>query len=46
MIEVSAPNEKLAKHNALDRAGNLSFSEHDADYEIEHIKELGSSSNG
>lgn len=37
-IKVEARNEKEAKRLALEKAGNLVFSEHDADYDVEFVE--------
>ena len=39
-IRVEANSEKEAKEIALDQAGNHLFSEHDADYEANYVKEI------
>jgi hypothetical protein len=37
-IEVEAKNQKEAKQKAVDEAGNMMYSEFDADYSIQSIK--------
>lgn len=36
-IEVEASSEDEARQKALDKAGNVEFREHDADYEVDGV---------
>ncbi len=37
IIEVEAENEEEAKENAIEKAGDYEFSEHDADYTVNFV---------
>jgi len=40
-IQVVAKNQEEATQKALEAAGNLDFSEHDADYAVESVSPAG-----
>jgi hypothetical protein len=44
-LKVAATSEKEARKLALDLAGSLDFSEHDADYEIQTVVEIKETTN-